>query len=164
MSGECSQGGCAGKRDARDLIPVSVPLRQIARVIVVPNTLPPYGLAAPSFRFRALASLAARASLGGPREVVLATYLCARLAHDCHPTRLLPSGVRSARAVAARAWLSSMSLPAVVRAALTRLADATEEDVPRVAPSLQAVIAATDTYLDAGARSELERLAAALGA
>src|SRR5881396_4039624 len=46
---------------------------------------PPYALAPLSFRFAALATLAARAPIGGQREVALATYVAARLAHDAIP-------------------------------------------------------------------------------
>lgn len=124
---------------------------------------PPYALAAPSFRFRALAALAGRAAIGGSREVVLATYLVARLAHDCLPARALPATVRGARSTAARAWMSSLALPGPVRTSLTRLAEASGDDVAAVAVALRGVIHATESYLDTGSRSELERLARTLG-
>lgn len=130
----------------------------------VQTALPPYALGAPTFRFRALAALAARASLGGPREVVLATYLVARLAHDCLPARTLSLPVRRARGAAARAWLASTALPAAVRAALVRLAEATEAEVPNLGEPLRSAVTATTGYLDHAARSELERLSGALSA
>ena len=61
---------------------------------------PPYALAATPFRFPALASLAGRAALGGDREVALATYLAARLAHDTLPDRGLSQPIRAERATA----------------------------------------------------------------
>jgi hypothetical protein len=124
--------------------------------------LPPYVLATPIFRFRALAALAGRAALGGPREVALATYLVARLAHDCSPALALPANIRASRSIGARSWLSSLALPTTVRASLARLAEATDGDAVAVVPALRAVISATATYLDSGARLELERLARAL--
>ena len=89
--------------------------------------LPPYALAVPSFRFRALAALAGRAVLGGPREVVLACFVGARLAaalvRGAEPA--LTDEVRAARASGARTWLGAIALPASTRVPLARLIDAT---------------------------------------
>jgi hypothetical protein len=120
---------------------------------------PPYALTSPSFRFRALASLAGRAPLGGAREVVLATYLVARLVDDCRPSKALPSATRTSRSAAAHNWLANTALPSAVRTALVRLVEATEGDRTTVTSALPAVLAAADTYLDEAARLELERLA-----
>lgn len=122
----------------------------------------PYALSSPAFRFRALASLAGRAPLGGAREIVLGTYLVARLVDDCLPERLLPPTSRAERSAAAKAWLANMALPAPVRGALTKLAEGTAGDPCDVAPILASVIAATTTFLDAAARTELDRLARAV--
>ena len=119
---------------------------------------PPYALATPAFRFRALASLASRSSLGGPREVTLATFLVARLVDDCLPDKSLPAASRAERASGARAWLANLTLPAAVRAALSRLAAATGGDPGGIAAALTSVISAVDAYLDAPSRLELERL------
>ena len=119
---------------------------------------PPYALATPVFRFRALASLASRSPLGGPREVTLATYLIARLVDDCLPERALPAAAREERAASARAWLANMALPAAVRAALSRLAATTGSDPGSISGALTSVISAVDAYLDAASRSELMRL------
>lgn len=124
---------------------------------------PPYALATPTFRFRALASLAGRAPLGGGREVALATYLVARLVDDCRQVKALAPEMRAARSSAARSWLANTALPAPVRAPLARLAEATEVEVPELASALDAVITATAPYLDGSARLELERLARAIG-
>lgn len=133
-------------------------------MIATHGSLPRYVLATPSFRFRALASLAGRAALGGPREVVLATYVTARLAHDCLPSLMLSPAVRVARAGSARTWMSSLSLPAPIRSALSRLAEATENELGSVSAALRVVITETSTYLDVAARAELERLASLLDA
>jgi len=122
---------------------------------------PPYALSSPAFRFRALASLAGRAPLGGPREVALATYLVARLVDDCLPDKALPAPARTDRSAAARGWLASVTLPGPVRGPLTRLVEATAGDLREVARELATVIATTTTYLDGAARSELDRLASA---
>jgi hypothetical protein len=93
----------------------------------VAPALPPYALAVPSFRFRALAALAGRAVLGGPREVVLACFVGARLAaalvRGAEPA--LTDEVRAARASGARTWLGAIALPASTRVPLARLIDAT---------------------------------------
>lgn len=122
---------------------------------------PPYALSSPTFRFRALASLAGRAPLGGAREVALATYLVARLTDDCLPEKMLPLTARVERSTAAKGWLASIALSAPVRSALTRLAEATAGDLSDVAPVLANAIAATTAFLDVAARTELDRLARA---
>ena len=122
---------------------------------------PPYALASTPFRFPALASLAGRASLGGDREVVLATYLAARLAHDALADRGLSQAVRAERAVSAKSWLATYSLPAAIRTALARLVEASGGDALGVAAALRAAIAATSSRLDQASRVELNRLAEA---
>lgn len=89
--------------------------------------LPPYALATPVFRFRALASLAGRAPLGGPRELAIACFIGARLAAALTPGSTLPhdDATRAARATGARAWLASAALPAPTRASVARLFDTT---------------------------------------
>ena len=119
---------------------------------------PPYDLAATPFRFPALASLAGRAALGGDREVALATYLAARLAHDALPDRGLSQPIRAERAVGAKSWLATLSLPAPIRTALARLVEASGDDARGVAPAVRAVIAAASSRLDPASRLELNRL------
>ena len=120
---------------------------------------PPYALEPTPFRFPALASLAGRAPIGGEREVALATYLAARLAHDAHAHRGLTPEIRSERAASAKTWLSTLSLPASMRAALASLIEASGADGNGVATAVRAVITATTNRLDRASRAELERLA-----
>jgi len=120
--------------------------------------VPPYALSSAAFRFRALASLAGRAPLGGPREVALATYLVARLVDDCVPEKQLAVTAREERSTAARAWLANFALPTPVRTVLTKLTEATAHGTD-IGPTLASVITATSSYLDAAARTELDRLA-----
>jgi hypothetical protein len=119
----------------------------------------PYALSSPAFRFRALASLAGRAPLGGAREVALAAYLVARLVDDCLPEKVLPLTSRVERSAAAKGWLASMALPGPVRGTLTKLVEATAGDLSDVSPTLATVIAVTTAFLDIAARTELDRLA-----
>ena len=117
---------------------------------------PPYALATPFFRFRALAALAGRSPLGGDREVALATLLVARLALGALPPMALPQGARAARAAAARSWLASVALPAALRLPLARLVDATASiDRSGVGAALGAVVDAAAPHLDAPAIAEL---------
>lgn len=89
--------------------------------------LPPYALALPTFRFRALAALAGRAPLGGPREAALACLLAARLAAPlvAGAPVTFDDAARAARAAGARTWLASMAVPAAARVPAARLFDAT---------------------------------------
>ncbi len=123
----------------------------------------PYALATPVFAFRALAALAGRAPLGGPRETAIATLIAARLVAGVLEPFPLLQPLRKARADAAKLWLSSVSLPATVRTSVLKLIDATTVDDRRiVAQALGKVTDVTAPHLDRGARSELERLAARL--
>jgi hypothetical protein len=125
---------------------------------------PPYGLAQTPFRFAALAALAGRAPLGGGREVVLATYLAARLAHGVLDESGLTAELRVERAENARSWLSTIAIPAPIRLPLGRLFESSAGDAAGVSQALRAVIAVTAQTLDRGARLELEKLAETLEA
>ena len=126
----------------------------------VPN--PPYAVEPTTFRFAALAFLAGRSALGGQREVALATYLAARLAHDTHPERGVSHEARAERAAHAKNWLSTLVLPPNVRAALAQLVDASTGEPMEAATAVGEVVRATESFLDARARAELEQLAVAL--
>ena len=123
---------------------------------------PPFALAPTPFRFAALAALAGRAPLGGEREVALATYLAARLAHDTLADRRVSQPVRAERAINAKTWLSTLSLPASTRSALVKLFEATGAEPSAVVAALRGVIAATSNRLDRASRAELDRLAESL--
>ncbi|MEO5589714.1 MAG: hypothetical protein ABIS03_09020 [Gemmatimonadaceae bacterium] len=85
---------------------------------------PPFALATPIFRFRALASQAGRLPLGGDREVVLACLMVSRLAAALlPPTELAPVDAET-RASNARQWLASLTLPLPARTAAAATIDA----------------------------------------
>ena len=138
------------------------PIRRTGRrstLSPVLDSTPPFALAVPVFRFRALAALAARAELGGPREVALACFLAARLARGVVGPMPLSPEIRAARAAAARSWLSSLALPAGVRLPLARLIDHTGgTDAAGMGQALARVTDITAKYLDPGALSELQQL------
>jgi hypothetical protein len=138
------------------------PRRHIPRVPL--PTIPPYALAPTTFRFPALAALSGRAPLGGQREVALATFLAARLAHDALPSRGLNADTRADRAAGAKTWLSNLTLPAPVRPALAKLVEASAGETAGLAEAVRNVISVTANFLDSHARSELDQLAAVLDA
>jgi hypothetical protein len=124
---------------------------------------PPYALAIPVFRHRALAALAARAPMGPAREVTLAWYLCARLIDGATGAQRLSPSVRHARAASARSWLSTAGLPTSCRMTLGKLMDACgsegEPDRQRIARAAADALGATAEHLDPSARAEVELLA-----
>lgn len=129
------------------------------------GTAPPYSLAAPTFRFRALASLAGRAPLGGEREMALAGLMAARLADAFLLEVPLSTAARASRAAGARVWCSTLTLPAAARIPLARVVDASETgDRQHVAELLAAFATVAGPVLDAPSRAELADLAASLAA
>lgn len=118
----------------------------------------PYALDVPTFSFASLAALAARAPLGGLREVAIATFAAARLADDVRPDGLSVEE-RKERASAARRWLSTLSLSDPVRRAVTDLIGATELDGRATAGAVRRVMEVTGGVLDPASQSDLERLA-----
>lgn len=128
-------------------------------------THPPYALAPTEFRFRALATLAGHAALGGARELLLATLLVARLVDGVAGMYPLAPPLRRARATAARSWLSALALPAQTRAVFARLIDLTvQEDRRILAEAWDSLTGFLAPALDLAAKTELRRLSAALTA
>ena len=130
----------------------------------VPTTLArqPYALDNAAFPFPALAAVAGRAPLGGEREAALACFMLGRMCTSLVPPAAFPAAIRGARAAAVRTWLSSVALPAPLRSACLKLAEATAADAASCALALQEVITVTAPTLDRGAHSELVLLAARL--
>lgn len=125
---------------------------------------PPYAVAPNVFPFPALAALAGKAPLGGPREIALACLVGARLASGCIEP-VIPAAERGARAAAARSWLGSLNLPPGIRNAVTRVADASTGDSgSAVAAALLKVMEVTAGQVDGHARLELQRLTVSLDA
>jgi hypothetical protein len=130
----------------------------------VPPPRPPYALDTPGFAFAAIATFAARAPLGGPREIALAAFVTARIADDVVAGRMLPDPSRRSRAASARRWLSTLAIAEPTRRAFVDLATATEGDAQTTAAALRRVIEVTASVLDLPSRSDLERLARELDA
>jgi hypothetical protein len=121
--------------------------------------LPPYALAAPGFHLRALAALAARSTLGGPREVLLAAMQAARMVEGAAGAHPLPESLRRSRANAARSWLAALALPNASRLTIARAIEASaggERDA--LANAWEAVAALVTPGADMASRAELRRV------
>jgi hypothetical protein len=124
---------------------------------------PPYALAAPVFRFKALASHAGRASLGGDREIALACFGVARLASGTLPPFVLTAGDVTTRIANTRQWLSSLALPVPTRSACAGVLDAVAKaDRRLLVPAVSTLIESCARHLDQGSIAELHELMAEL--
>lgn len=125
--------------------------------------LPPYALAPLTFRFRALVALAERLPVGGEREVVLATFVTARLLWDWTDGSGLPAAGLSARAQGARQWLQSLSLPSPVRGMFQSVTEAMSAgNRAAAATAWERALAHTSKAVDGAARGDFRELAARL--
>jgi hypothetical protein len=140
------------------------PVLPSSRPPVLPSvSVLPYALQAPTFRFRGLANLAGRAPIGGAREVALACFVAARLAHECTHAVGEEQEARAARSAAAKAWLGTLALPSTVRSQVVRCAElSVDGQSVAVAGELAALVQAAATFLDQPSRAELDALTAAL--
>ena len=123
----------------------------------------PFALDTPTFAFASLAALAARAPLGGAREVAIVAFATARMAEDVRDGEHTLEE-RQVRAAAARRWMTTLSIAEPVRRAFTDLIAATERDGAATGAALRRVMDVTGGQLDAPSRSDLERLARELEA
>lgn len=145
-----------------DWLPATAALR-IAPVSMSSAPRAPYALEPTIFPFPALAAMAGRAPLGGPREVALACLVVGRLVVDATTAGPLTEDQRSVRIQGARHWLGSAAISAPVRAALGKLAEATQgADTGGLRAALDSVMTVTANQLDPAARLELGRLAQAI--
>lgn len=124
----------------------------------------PYALESVVFPLPALATMAGRAPLGGPREIALACFLVARMVVDAAlASSMLSADQKDSRAQAAKHWLGSAALPVQVRSALFRLAESTAaDDRNAIKAALDSVMTVTANHLDSGARLDLGLLAQAI--
>ena len=126
---------------------------------------PPFALSTPVFRFKALASHAGRASLGGDREIALACFAAARLAASLLPPFMLAPGDSLARITSMRQWLSSLALPGPGRAAVVGVIEAVATGNRRsTVAALSTMIEASVRQLDQASIAELHELMGELGA
>jgi len=124
---------------------------------------PPYALARATFRFRGLISLAERLPLGGEREVVLATFLAARLMWDSTGEEPLAPSLRKGRAQNARTWLPTLALSTAFRPCFQALFDALAmDDRSTLATAWDRVAASVNKLLDGPARNDVKAVASRL--
>jgi hypothetical protein len=120
---------------------------------------PPFALAAPGFPLRSLAALAARAALGGPREVLLAAMQAARMVEGAAGPHQLPESLRRARANAARSWLAALALPNSSRATIARAIETSAgADRAAISQAWEAVVTLITPGADMAVRAELRRV------
>jgi hypothetical protein len=122
---------------------------------------PPFALAAPGFPLRAVAALAARSALGGPREMLLATMQAARMVDGAVGPHPLPEPQRRARANAARSWLAALALPAAPRQTIARVIEAStgaSSGREALAEAWEAVAQLVSPGADLATRAELRRV------
>ena len=125
---------------------------------------PPFALATPVFRFKALASHGGRAALGGDREVSLACFAAARLAAGLLPPYLLAPADSVARIASTRQWLASLALSHHARVAMVAVIDAVAAGNRRaVVHALSGLIEACVRQLDQASVAELHELMGELG-
>ncbi|HUQ19580.1 MAG TPA: hypothetical protein VM099_08200 [Gemmatimonadaceae bacterium] len=122
---------------------------------------PPYALATPHFRFRALAAFAGRASIGGDREIAMACLVAGRLAATMLPPFHISQSDAKTRSAAAKQWMASLSLPAPVRTPLTEVADAVSTgNSAAVGSAIEKLLTAVTGKIDEASAAELRSLAA----
>jgi hypothetical protein len=118
--------------------------------------LPRFALTIPVFRFRALAALSGRASLGGDRETVVACLQLGRLCAGLLPPYELPREQVLERTENTRQWLSSLAVPSGVRSTAFGVFGAlTGLDRARLAEALTDLVKAASGQLDEASRAEL---------
>ncbi len=126
---------------------------------------PRFTLATPAFRFRALAALTARASLGGDRETVLACLQLGRLCAGLLPPYALSRELTVERIEHTKQWVSALAVPTGIRAVAFSIFGALNGfDRSRAALALADLVKAASGQLDEAARSELEALRQELAA
>jgi hypothetical protein len=126
---------------------------------------PRYALVTPRFRFRALASFAGRASLGGDREVAMACLVAGRLAASMLDPYTISQPDSAARSAAAKQWFASLALPSPIRSALGHLADAVASGkTAATAAALEKLVTVAGKNMDEASASELRSVRADLSA
>ena len=128
----------------------------------VVSALPPYALTPPTFRFRALVALAERLPLGGDRELVLATFVAARVLWDWSVLPA-PTEASQTRSSGTRHWMQSLSLPPQSRVVFQQLTEAMSRgDRPGVISAWERTLGLAARAVNGAARPDLKALAGRL--
>jgi hypothetical protein len=120
---------------------------------------PRFALATPVFRFRSLAALSGRASLGGDRETLLACLQLGRLCAGILPPYSLARELTLERTEHTKQWLSSLAVPSGIRStAFGVIGGLTGHDRARCALAFEDLVKAAVGQLDEASRAELNAL------
>jgi hypothetical protein len=120
---------------------------------------PRFTLTTPVFRFRALAALTARSSLGGDRETILACLQLGRLCAGLLPPYALSRELTVDRIEQTRQWVSALAVPTGIRAVAFSIFGALNGfDRSRAALALADLVKAAYGQLDEASRLELDAL------
>jgi hypothetical protein len=121
--------------------------------------LPRFALTTPVFRFRSLAALAGRASLGGDRETLLACLQLGRLCAGILPPYHLSREVAQERTENTKQWLASVAVPSGIRStAFGIFGGLSGHDRARCAVAFEDLVKAANAQLDEASRAELNAL------
>jgi hypothetical protein len=121
--------------------------------------LPRFALTVPAFRFRAVATLSGRATLGGDRETVLACLQLGRLCAGLLTPYEMNREQLHERTENTKQWLSSLTVPAGIRSSASGIFAALNGfDRPRCAEAFTDLVKAASGQLDEASRSELNAL------
>jgi len=127
--------------------------------------MPRFTLATPVFRFRALTTLSARASLGGDRETLVACLSLGRLCAGTLAPYELTRELVLERTENTKLWLSSLSVPSGIRStALGILGALSGLDRARCATAFTDLVKAASGQLDEASNAELNALLRELSA
>jgi hypothetical protein len=127
--------------------------------------LPRFALVTPVFRFRALATLSGRASLGGDRETLVACLQLGRLCAGILPPYELSREVVLERTENTKQWLSSLAIPSGIRSTAFGIFGALSGlDRARCAIAFTDLVKAAQGQLDEASRAELNALLQELSA
>jgi hypothetical protein len=119
---------------------------------------PPFALEPASFRFPALAALAARSALGAGREATLSVLLVARIAESAVAGGV-PRALRAGRGAAAVQWLNTSCPDPKIRAACLAVVESANDDAREpLAKALTRVLDANSSHLDGASKAELATL------
>ena len=111
------------------------------------------------FRFRALAALSGRASLGGDRETLLACLQMGRLCAGILPPYEMSRESVSERTENTRQWLSALAVPSGIRSTAFGILGALHGfDRVRCAEAFTDLVKAAEAQLDEASRAELNTL------
>jgi hypothetical protein len=127
--------------------------------------LPRFALTTPVFRFRALTTLSARASLGGNRETLVACLQLGRLCAGILPPYELSRELVLERTENTKQWLSSLAIPSGIRSTAFGIFGALSGlDRARCAIAFADLVKAASEQLDESSTAELNALLQELSA